>query len=116
MDGMEDARHEPEFPPSIQGTWWVANILLVIGSIYFLFCEWEQLISSGWRDYCCDKWNLLDLLPPIMILVIIALDVHEIYFLDSGEHERNTKCRISMQSIASFGMWLKMFYFLRLPE
>lgn len=86
------------------------NVLLIIYSLYFLHQEKEQLKKQQW-SYFTDVWNYADFVPPIIIILIILVDF---FVKDTEEHEGVMKFRYSMQAVASFGMWIKVFYFLRI--
>ena len=61
--------------------------------------------------YYSDFWNYPDLIPPILIIAIIIVDTLS---TNEAEHPGIAKFRITMQAVASFFMWIKVFYFLRI--
>ena len=88
----------------------VWNIELILFSMFFLGAERRQLSKKGW-DYFKDVWNYADVLPPVIIITVCCVD----FFAKNEAPDGNVaKFRYSMQAIASFGMWIKIFYFLRI--
>ena len=81
---------------------------LIIWSLYFLCAEVSQAKKQGW-SYLKDVWNYTDMIPPALIIIIVVVD-----FFVKEETETITKFRTTLQAFASFGMWLKIFYFLRI--
>ena len=55
---------------------------LCVLSFYFFKNELRSLKSNG-LSYFKDFWNYIDIIPPIMILVIVALD----YYPENHEHK-----------------------------
>lgn len=55
-----------------------------------------------------DVWNYADIVPPVGIMLVIVGD----YFFKSGG--AFDIFRVSMQALVCFGMWVKIFYFLRI--
>ena len=105
---VNDKLDEDEFPIWFKSldTFWL--IVLTLFSLYFLRLEYRQVKYRGWA-YLYDVWNYADFLPPCIILTIIAFDIFTHEYSDSSQ-----KFRFAMQAIASFLMWLKIFYFLRI--
>jgi len=77
-------------------------------SCYFLKNEWRQIKSAGW-SYLSSFWNYTDIVPPLGIIIIACLD-----FFPSKQGDTITTIRFSLQGVVCFGMWLKIFYFLRI--
>lgn len=50
------------------------------------------------------------MVPPVIIIILVLLDLFHI----GDETGKMKKFRFTLQAIASFGMWLKIFYFLRI--
>ena len=51
------------------------------------------------------------MIPPTFIILIILV---QLFVRDTEQYPGVTKFRFSMQACASFGMWIKIFYFLRI--
>jgi hypothetical protein len=84
--------------------------MLLVYSAYFLWAEFKQAKSNPKR-YITEIWNYTDFIPPFLIIIIVLGDV----FVDMSVNEESiTKFKYSIQALASFGMWLKIFYFLRI--
>lgn len=84
-------------------------LLLFMFSGYFLTMEFKSLRRKGDNKikYFQDVWNYTDVVPPIIIIIVGLMDL---FTPDSS----NNSFRVGMQAIASLGMWLKIFYFLRI--
>ena len=120
MDVVERYRAEGDFPGWLLLVQFIFYVVLIVGSAYFLIKEYEQFhklkgndeTRSFWyrfKEYYSDFWNYPDVIPPFLIVTIIILDT-----ITSDEAGGITKYRITMQAIASFFMWIKLFYFLRI--
>ena len=72
--------------------------------------EFWKKFWKKFKDYYSDFWNYADLVPPVLIITIILVDT----FTTDKKHPGAFKFRITMQAIANFFMWLKVFYFLRI--
>ena len=71
----------------------------------------KRRFISKFAEYYSDFWNWIDVVPPILIIAIIIVDT----LSTNEEHHPNiASYRITLQAIASFGMWIKVFYFLRI--
>ena len=110
---------EPEFPGWLLFVQFIFYVLLIVGSAYFLIKEYEQFhklkgkdddrtFCDRFKEYYSDFWNYPDVIPPFLIVTIIILDTI------THDNPGITKYRITMQAIASFFMWIKLFYFLRI--
>ena len=91
--------------------------MLLIYSAYFLWAEVEQAKSekkagkNSMKKYFTEIWNYTDFIPPVLIIIIVLGDI----FVDTSANDGGiTSFKYSMQALASFGMWLKIFYFLRI--
>lgn len=69
------------------------------------------MIQGGFADYLSEVWNWADTLPPVLIIVTLILGVLQ-HSLDID----STAYQYSMQGLAAFLMWVKIFYFLRIFE
>ena len=85
---------------------WLA--LLLLFSVYFLRAEWRQVKLKKW-EYLFDVWNYADITPPLIIIIIVFADI-----FTKEEGPMQSRIRYSMQAIANFFMWVKIFYFLRI--
>ncbi|CDW83468.1 wd-40 repeat protein [Stylonychia lemnae] len=83
-------------------------ILMALFSIYFLFSEMRQLISQGFQ-YLSNVWNYIDLLSPIGVITFLILEL-----LSQLEYEVNQDFLRSIMALATFFMWLKILYVLRI--
>ena len=97
---------------------WTIGPALIFFSAYFLVQEVRQLriegkgnMKNGIKEYLSSGWNYLDIIPPILIILVVLTDL---IFAPKKIEGAAAKVRFSMQAIASFGMWLKIFYFLRI--
>lgn len=61
-------------------------------------------------SYFGDIWNYADMLPPIIITLNLVAD----FFFNNEKRANLNNFRTSMLAIASIGMWIKIFYFLRI--
>ena len=91
--------------------------MLLIYSAYFLWAEVEQAKSekkankNSMKKYFTEIWNYTDFIPPVLIIFIVLGDI----FVDTSANDGGIiSFKYSMQALASFGMWLKIFYFLRI--
>ena len=84
--------------------------VLVLFSCYFIFAERKQLAAQGCKDYFSSGWNYADFVPPLGIIAIFYLNI-----MDHSGHrsEMATGFRYSLQGVVCFGMFIKIFYFLR---
>ena len=111
IEGGEEYEEENvEIPRGYRLFETVWNIELILFSLFFLGAERRQFTKKGW-DYFQDVWNYADVLPPVIIITVCFVD----FFAENEAPDGNVaKFRYSMQAIASFGMWIKIFYFLRI--
>lgn len=49
-------------------------VSLIVFSFYFILNEVKQLITSGF-SYLLQVWNYLDLIPPLIIVTVVAFTV-----------------------------------------
>ena len=91
----------------------VFGILLIVGSAYFLYQERKQWMKKDCKNYLGDFWNYTDVIPPVLILVSVIWGFF-IVFSDEERSERSISILSAFQGVASFGMWVKIFYFLRI--
>jgi hypothetical protein len=87
----------------------IVIICLYILSIFFLGNEILQ-VSKQLGEYFTSIWNFFDVLTPLLILTVISLHMAEIYVKDFTKPDFN----YSLHSLASYLMWLKLYYFLRI--
>ena len=52
------------------------QVVLVFLSLYFSWNEFKQLFMDG-LDYFTSIWNYLDIGPPIIIMLLVAMDHYE---------------------------------------
>ena len=97
------------------------TVILTILSFYFLINELRQFRRDGFVKYMSEFWNYVEIIPPFMILTVVALDFFPENHVENeqGEiHDANEKkviyAQYSLQAIANFAMWFKIFYFLRI--
>ena len=114
LDASEDFTEEQVSGGETYPRWFFAiekfwNVLLVLYSLYFLQQEFRQLKKQRW-GYLNDIWNYADFIPPILIIAVMIVDV----FYNDLNHPNMVNFRYAMQAVASFGMWTKIFYFLRI--
>ena len=64
--------------------------------------------SLRW-EYLGSLWNYADFVPPLLLILIVLLDV---FTTSQGKTVRSI--RHAMQAFICFGMWVKVFYFLRI--
>lgn len=76
---------------------------LIILSAYFIVNEAKQLISTGF-SYFLQIWNYLDLIPPLIIVTLVAFCYLNIDFPFVR----------SMHAVAALLNWFKLLYFLRI--
>lgn len=109
IDNESGEQTEVEVPMwfNILDNFWL--FVLLIYSFYFLRLEYRQVQRKGW-DYLKDVWNYADFGPPILIILIVIADI----FFSSKGGEGLQTFRFSVQALASFGMWIKILYFLRI--
>lgn len=87
----------------------VLAAFLYVFSIYFLINETRQLYLNG-LEYFVSVWNYSDLLPPMLIIVVVTMKLNFFY---NTRYEPTTYLA-TIHSFASFFMWLKFLYFLRI--
>lgn len=87
---------------------WMWLAVLMGFSLFFLKAEIRQVHIQRW-SYLTSIWNYADFMPPLGILSIVIADV----FGTQGTDRLNIY-RISVQATVCFGMWIKIFYFLRI--
>ena len=89
-------------------------LVIIIYSLYFLTEEILQCISEvNPFDYFSNVWNYVDAIPPILILWSLTLDYFDVKEVEANE-SRFGHAKLILMTTASFGMWLKLFYFLRI--
>ena len=98
---MYEYREENALMQTINLVW---QGILVAVSVYFLKNELSQLYNDG-LEYLYSMWNYIDLIPPILILIIVFCDHFGGFGIDTDR---------SIQAIATFFMWMKFLYFLRI--
>ena len=57
-----------------------------------------------------DYWNLIDVIPPLFIIVIMIMEK----MADYADDDDRISTRHGLQAFTSFFMWMKVFYFLRI--
>eukprot|EP00347_Sterkiella_histriomuscorum_P006211 403353636 len=85
-------------------------VILYVLSVYFLTNEIRQVINNG-VEYFFSVWNYIDVLPIILIIIVISSHLSQQYNEDNNEPYNFL---ITIHSVASLLMWLKLLYFLRL--
>jgi len=88
----------------------VCRILVIVGSIYFSVFELITLARDG-SDWFFDGFNYNDLLLPFLQLYLTRFGAGALN-LEDGEKINET--RRALASLASFFLWIKAFYWLRL--
>jgi hypothetical protein len=92
---------------------------LTLFAFYLLKNEIYQLSEAG-LEYFSSIWNYLDLVPPIGIIVFLALDYFVGFFkitdADGNTPDYIKEIEVSMQATMSLFVWLKFLYFLRIFE
>lgn len=81
--------------------------LLGVFSVYFLANEVKQLTNDG-LAYLTSIWNFIDIIPPIGIFLMLIANIISSFVDIDNTIER------SIQAIATFFMWFKLLYFLRI--
>jgi len=112
LDGKWRADHsaevlQGEYPASLTVLESVWLIILAGFALYFFWNEIKQLKKLK-LSYFLDFWNYADFIPPVGIYVIILIDL-----LTSKQNDNARSIRYAIQAIVCFGMWVKIFYFLR---
>ena len=116
MEKHEDYRQEHILDPTVEipagfklfETIW--NIELILFSLFFIAQERRQFKKRG-LAYFTDVWNYADVLPPLIIILVCIVDF---FATEDLEHKNVANFRYTMQAVASFFMWIKIFYFLRI--
>jgi len=106
----EEDREYPVLFTIIDKTW---LLLLCVFSLYFLHQEWRSIKLDGCAYFTSTNsfWNYCDILPPIGIITITILDF---FSHESSADDAMVTVRYCIQGLVCFGMWLKIFYFLRI--
>ena len=106
----EADREYPLLFAIIDKTW---LLLLCVFSLYFLHQEWRSIKLDGCAYFTSTNsfWNYCDVLPPIGIITITILDF---FSHESSADDAMVTVRYGIQGLVCFGMWLKIFYFLRI--
>jgi hypothetical protein len=53
----------------------IVTVLIILFSIFFLLAELSQLAATKKRlAYFTDFWNIIDLIPPVLILLFTIMD------------------------------------------
>jgi hypothetical protein len=86
----------------------IYEVLLFLFASYYLQNETAQLSVCG-IDYLKSLWNYIDIIPPTLIYMIIAINLSGYL----GFTVTNSFLR-SVHAIASFFMWFKLLYFMRI--
>ncbi|CDW72553.1 wd-40 repeat protein [Stylonychia lemnae] len=86
----------------------VLCIIMAVFASYFLYGELRQQLSQG-VHYLQNVWNYIDLLTPISVITFLILQ-----FLDEMNIDINQDFMRSIMALATFFMWLKIFYALRI--
>lgn len=79
--------------------------VLIPSSLIIIYFELRKIIQQGYH-YFLSYWNYSNLFPPIIIFVFLVYD-----FNDSTAERIWLK---TLLALASFMLWLKFLYFLRL--
>lgn len=82
-------------------------IILGLFAAYFLTNEMRQFRKDGLK-YLASIWNYIDIIPPIGIFIMLSINL-----VGKAVDVNNTFERV-VQSIATFFMWFKLLYFLRI--
>ena len=93
----------------------ITQAILYVLSIYFLVNESRQVMSSG-ISYLASVWNYVDFLPPFLIVAIISVHIAVYYETEEGKTPNINDFIVTVHAIASFLMWIKMLYFMRIFE
>jgi len=97
--------------------------ILYFFSVYFLSNEMRQIYHSGF-GYFGQIWNYVDFIPSILIICIVSIKLRTQYckknfyncHLDEKPEDNhiNQYALVSFHSLASFLMWIKLLYFMRI--
>jgi len=91
--------------------------IMAVFSLYFLGLEILQVKSDGFA-YFTSIWNFIDFIPPVVILSLYLLQefygVLDDFKSEDPNHERNKEIVAVCLSIATFCLWMKGLYFLRI--
>lgn len=79
--------------------------------MFFLWSEIIQMKNKG-LSYFKSVFNYADICPPIGIFCIGILD----FYAHKNNTEMLTRLRYTLQALVCFGMWAKIFYFLRIDR
>jgi len=67
-------------------------------------------MAQKW-DYFTSFWNIVDIIPPVFILLTVTLNV-----LDSYAFKVGAEVQVPLEALSTLFMWLKFLYFLRIYE
>eukprot|EP00347_Sterkiella_histriomuscorum_P013502 403364473 len=87
---------------------WAFAIALLGFSCYFLYLEIRQMGNQG-MAYLQSVWNYIDILSPLGVIVSQILQISE-----KLDIEINQDFQRSILALATFFMWLKILYILRI--
>lgn len=88
---------------------------MAIFSLYFLGLEFLQVKADG-LAYFSSIWNLIDVIPPAVILMIYILQLNG-RLTDFGDaNPSNREIFSILMSIATLCLWMKSLYFFRIQE
>jgi hypothetical protein len=82
-------------------------VILGLFASYFLANEIRQFRKDG-LDYLASIWNWIDIIPPIGIFIMLCINIMSTWIDFNNSFER------VIQAIATFFMWFKLLYFLRI--
>ena len=94
------------------------TVPLILISLYLLVIEFRGLIRD-FSGYFFQVWNYFDIVPPIMIIIYLALDYSGYFDRWSAENpdvDHIKTEQVMMKGVMSLFIWLKLLYFLRVFE
>jgi hypothetical protein len=86
---------------------WIFWIMVLLGAVYFLVIEMGQFMGQG-LSYMASPWNYIDVLPPLLNIVYF------IKVMVDGTLDEYNVANLTIKTVATFFMWAKMLYFLRI--
>ena len=96
----------------------VLEVAMFVFSLYFIGVELLQLKVQGFDKYFTSVWNIVDIVPPCIIISIV-FSTWKGYWADfdaTTDGHRNREQYSILMSLASLCLWIKFFYFLRIFE
>lgn len=91
---------------------YLLTVICYAFALYFFKAEYGSFIKIGYKNYFTDPWNVLDTCSISLNITFIALLVLNIT-IESNEYIPKYNIR-TLGAVASFFMWLKVFYWMRL--